>query len=92
VSCPRLYNKAFTAKTLEADLDLLTKGFLNDTTKNEFSKNSIKISKIFKWYGGDFKNDGKNLIDFFNQYSDVEISSKAKKSYKDYNWSLNDQN
>ena len=91
VSCPRLYNKAFTAKTLEADLDLLTKGFLNDTTKNEFNENSIKISKIFKWYGGDFKNDGKNLIDFFNLYSDVKISSKAKKSYKDYNWSLNEQ-
>jgi len=90
VSCPRLYNKAFTANTLEADLDFLTRGFLSDTSKNELSENTIKISKIFKWYGGDFKNDGKDLIDFLNQYSDVKISSKAKKSYKDYNWSLNE--
>jgi hypothetical protein len=90
VSCPRLYNKAFTAKNLEADLELLTKGFLSDTSKNEFSKNSIKISKIFKWYGGDFKNDGKDVIDFLNQYANVKISSKAKKSYKDYNWALNE--
>jgi hypothetical protein len=90
VSCPRLYNKAFTAKNIETDLELLTKGFLNDPTKNEFSEHSIKISKIFKWYAGDFKNDGKDLIDFFNRYSDIEISSKAKKSYKDYNWSLNE--
>nr|WP_321247995.1 DUF547 domain-containing protein [uncultured Psychroserpens sp.] len=90
VSCPRLYNKAFTAKNIEADLDLLTKGFLSDTTKNEFTENSIKISKIFKWYGGDFKIDGKDLIDFFNQYTDVKISSKAIKSYKDYNWNLNE--
>lgn len=92
VSCPRLYNKAFTSKNLETDLDLLTRGFLNDPTKNEFSENSIEISKIFKWYGGDFKNDGQDLIDFFNKYTDVKISSKAKKSYKDYNWSLNEQN
>ncbi|MEH6535095.1 MAG: DUF547 domain-containing protein [Psychroserpens sp.] len=90
VSCPRLYNKAFTAKTLEADLDLLTRGFLSDTSKNEFSENAIKLSKIFKWYGGDFKKGGKNLIDFLNQYSEVKISSKAKKSYKDYNWTLNE--
>lgn len=90
VSCPRLYNKAFTAKDLETDLELLTKGFLSDTTKNEFTKDTLKISKIFKWYGSDFKNDGKDLIDFFNQYADIEISSKAKKSYKDYNWSLNE--
>ncbi len=90
VSCPRLYNKAFTEQTLEADLDLLTRGFLSDTSKNELSENSIKLSKLFKWYGGDFKNDGKTLIDFLNQYSEVTISPKAKKSYKDYNWSLND--
>ncbi|WP_298892701.1 DUF547 domain-containing protein [uncultured Psychroserpens sp.] len=90
VSCPRLYNKAFTEKDLEADLDLLTRGFLSDTSKNELSENSIKLSRIFKWYGGDFKSKGKTLIDFLNQYSDVKISAKAKKSYKDYNWSLNE--
>ena len=90
VSCPRLYNRAFTAEDLEADLELLTKGFLSDTSKNEFTEDTIKISKIFKWYGSDFKNDDSDLIVFFNQYSDIKISSKAKKSYKDYNWSLNE--
>ncbi|WP_241478978.1 DUF547 domain-containing protein [Psychroserpens jangbogonensis] len=90
VSCPILYNKAFTAKDLETDLVLLTKGFLNDTSKNELSENSIKVSKIFKWYGGDFKTNGSSLIDFLNQYSNVTISDKAKKSYKDYNWNLNE--
>jgi hypothetical protein len=90
VSCPKLYNKAFTARNLEADLDLLTREFLNDSSKNELSENKIKVSKIFKWYGGDFKSNGKDLIDFLNQYSKVEISSNAKKSYKDYNWNLNE--
>ncbi|WCO01220.1 DUF547 domain-containing protein [Psychroserpens ponticola] len=90
VSCPKLYNKAFTAKNLEADFVLLTKGFLSDSSKNEIFENEIKLSKIFKWYGGDFKSNGKDLIDFLNEYSDVTISDKAKKSYKDYNWNLNE--
>lgn len=90
VSCPRLYNKAFTGKNLETDLELLTRGFLSDSSKNELTENTIKLSKIFKWYGGDFKTNGNSLIDFLNQYSDVTISSKAKKSYKDYNWDLNE--
>ncbi len=90
VSCPRLYNKAFTAENLEKDLSLLTRGFLSDPEKNNLSANSIKLSKIFKWYGGDFKKNGNTLIGFLNQYSDVTISSNAKKSYKDYNWALNE--
>lgn len=90
VSCPRLYNKAFTAENLENDLSLLTRGFLSDPAKNNISANSIKLSKIFKWYGGDFKNNGSTLIDFLNEYSDVTISPNAKKSYKDYNWALNE--
>ncbi|WP_460217806.1 DUF547 domain-containing protein [Psychroserpens sp. MEBiC05023] len=90
VSCPRLYNKAFTEANLETDLEALTREFLNDTSKNELSENSIKLSKIFKWYGGDFKTNGNNLIDFLNQYSEVKISRNAKKSYKDYNWDLNE--
>jgi hypothetical protein len=90
VSCPRLFNKAFTAHNLEKDLVMLTKGFLNDNTKNELSKNSVKLSRIFKWYGVDFKKNGSSLIDFLNKYSDVVISPKAKKSFKDYNWKLNE--
>jgi len=90
VSCPKLYNKAFTSETLEEDLSLLTRDFLSDASKNNISENSIKLSKIFKWYGGDFKKNGSSLIDFLNQYTDVSISSNAKKSYKDYNWALNE--
>ena len=30
------------------------------------------------------------LIDFLNQYTTVNISPKAKKSFKDYNWKLNE--
>ncbi len=89
VSCPKLQNEAFTALNLEEQLTNATKDFLTDTSKNELSENNIKLSKIFKWFKKDFEQNG-SLIDFFNQYSEVSISNDAKKSFKDYNWDLND--
>jgi hypothetical protein len=89
VSCPKLQNEAFTALNLEEQLTNATKEFLKDTSKNELSENNIKLSKIFKWFKKDFEQNG-SLIDFFNQYSEVSVSNGAKKSYKDYNWDLND--
>lgn len=89
VSCPKLQNEAFTASNLEEQLTNATKEFLADSTKNEISQNNLKLSKIFKWFKKDFEQEG-SLIDFLNQYSTVIISDSAKKSYKDYNWDLNE--
>ena len=88
-SCPKLQNIAFTAENLEEQLTKATQEFLADTSKNEISENEIKLSKIFKWFKKDFEQDG-SLIDFLNKYTAIEISNKAKKSYKDYSWDLND--
>lgn len=89
ISCPKLQNEAFTAANLEAQLTKATKEFLADTSKNKLSENTIEISKIFKWFKKDFEDHG-SLIDFINQYSGVTISNKAKKSFMDYNWDLNE--
>ncbi|MFD2543369.1 DUF547 domain-containing protein [Lacinutrix gracilariae] len=88
-SCPKLQNQAFTASNLEEQLNSATKAFLADSNRNEIASDSIKISKIFQWFSKDFKQNG-SLIDFLNTYSEVQISSNAKKSYKTYNWNLND--
>ncbi|TWO33327.1 DUF547 domain-containing protein [Seonamhaeicola sediminis] len=89
ISCPKLQNKAFTTTHLETQLTKATKDFLNDPERNSISKDNLELSKIFQWFAKDFKQHG-SLIDFLNQYSDLEISQKAKKNYKDYNWSLNE--
>ena len=88
-SCPKLQNEAFTASNLEELLNKSTKEFLKDNSKNEITENSLKLSKIFKWFAKDFKQNG-SLIDFLNRYTDINISEGARKSYKDYNWNLND--
>ncbi|MFP4845076.1 DUF547 domain-containing protein [Winogradskyella sp. PE311] len=87
-SCPKLQNEAFNAENLEEQLTNATKEFLSDTSKNEISQNNVKLSKIFKWFKKDFEQNG-SLIDFINQYSEITISDKAKKNFKDYSWELN---
>ena len=88
-SCPKLQNEAFEASRIDEQLTLATKAFLNDSNRNEISENNIKLSKIFQWFAKDFKQNG-TLIDFLNTYSTITISAKAKKSFKDYNWDLNE--
>jgi hypothetical protein len=88
-SCPKLQNNAFTAENLDAQLTDATNEFLADTSKNEISQSEIRLSKIFKWFKKDFEQNG-SLIDFLNQYSDITISNTANRSYKDYNWDLNE--
>ncbi|WP_242155675.1 DUF547 domain-containing protein [Aestuariivivens sediminis] len=87
-SCPRLRNAAYTASTLEDQLQNVTREFLTDPEKNTISQNRLELSKLFQWYTKDFKKHG-GLIDFLNQYVDIPISDKATLTYKDYDWGLN---
>ena len=88
-SCPKLLNAPYLPSKLELQLTVATEDFLSDETKNNISKDYIKISKVFKWFSNDFEQNG-NLIDFLNQYASIEISPKAKRSFNNYNWELNE--
>ena len=88
-SCPNLLNEAYLPKTLDKQLEVAAKSFVNDKTKNNITASEIKISEIFNWFGGDFKTKKTSVIDFINNYSTVKIDKKAKVKYLEYNWSLN---
>ncbi|WP_417195227.1 DUF547 domain-containing protein [Bizionia sp.] len=88
-SCPQLLNEAYIPEKLDKQLTTVTKQFLADSSKNRIQKNSLELSKIFKWFSKDFKENG-SLINFLNIYSDVKIASDAKIKYIDYSWKLND--
>lgn len=88
-SCPKLQNYAFTAPDLETQLTESTKSFLADTNRNIITEDHLKLSKIFQWFTKDFKQYG-SVIDFINEYTKIDINPKAKTSYLDYNWDLNE--
>ncbi|MAP80028.1 MAG: hypothetical protein CL526_02955 [Aequorivita sp.] len=92
VSCPKLLNEAYTASKINEQLNTVTKEFI-DSTENEISENSARLSTIFDWYKNDFKVNGKtDVIGYINQFSDIKIKPNANISFKNYNWKLNSSN
>lgn len=88
-SCPKLLNEAYVASKLDEQLDQAGRDFLKNAFRNNISSDKASISNIFKWYKGDFTEEG-TLIDFLNKYAPVKIKANAEISYIDYDWSLND--
>ena len=90
VSCPALMKGAYTADKLETQLDAQMKRFILDESKNSISKNKLKLSKIFKWFTGDFKNVSPDVITYINKFSKVQVDADAEIDYFEYDWNLND--
>lgn len=88
VSCPKLSNIAFTETNIAGELERLMKEFINDSSKNKFTKEGIQISPIFNWFEQDFTKNGA-IITFLNSYLEKKITPKEKISYLKYNWNLN---
>lgn len=90
VSCPRLRNEAYEGSKLDAQLTDQAKYFLSNQKKNQLGNgSSIKISKLFKWFKGDFT-EKEDLISFINRYSKVKVKENADIDYLEYDWNLNE--
>lgn len=88
-SCPPLYTKPFAAASLDADLEHLTRAFINDNPQGVVvDGRRVRLSKIFEWYADDF--GGKNqLIAYINRYRNEPISAGSRIEFLDYSWKLN---
>ncbi|HMQ10350.1 MAG TPA: DUF547 domain-containing protein [Oligoflexia bacterium] len=89
IGCPSLFQEAFIAEKLDEQLNQAAKHFLSNQNKNQIKDNTMQLSKIFKWYGGDFEKQYGNYQQFIIQTLGLE-----KKNYSvdflDYDWSLNE--
>lgn len=91
ISCPRLRNEAYTAEKLDEQLQADAQVFFNDPTKNTINTNTLHLSKILDWYGGDFERAAVSMQAYVNQFTPVKVSPKAKIKYLEYDWALNEQ-
>lgn len=90
VSCPTLWNRAYTADQLEAQLELAVKRFLADSIRNKLTPDFVQLSKIFSWYRLDFRKENKAIVDYINRYALITVNQDAKVEYLDYDWNLNE--
>jgi len=91
ISCPKLANFAYVPDKLEEQIDSITRKSLNDCDFIKVEGEKFRLSKIFNWYSTDFNGNGKNVIDFINDYRELKLVKKGALRYYSYNWDLNDQ-
>ncbi len=105
IGCPALREEAFVAERLEAQLEEQTRRFMSDRSRNRWSvdKHRLEVSKIFDWYGEDFRLGHKgvaSLAAFCARYADQLADAPADReriramtatvAFLDYDWKLND--
>lgn len=106
IGCPALRPEAFTALNLTAQLEDQTRKFMQDRSRNRFSRNeeALYVSRIFDWYRSDFEKghlDARTLPAFLARYAgSLGLTVAEKKAlitgdldveFTEYDWSLNDK-
>jgi hypothetical protein len=100
-SCPPLREEAYVGARLDAQLDDMTRRFLNGPlgvrTENKGSKLVVHTTKIMDWFGEDFDKWGGGKAAFIRRYVAADkqramdqAGGKISLDYDDYNWDLND--
>ena len=97
-SCPPLRSELYQAQSLDAQLDEVTRAFVNQPTSNSFDQASrtARLSQIFKWYRAEFADAGDgSLGGFLARYvADPALAESLRTErwkfrFRDYDWSLN---
>jgi len=89
ISCPALWNQAYTAEKLDQQLNRAMRTFVNDSLRNQITEEEAAISPIFSWFRLDFTKEG-SLNNFLNQYLTTPLKEETDVSYLTYDWSLNE--
>ncbi|MFK7829490.1 MAG: DUF547 domain-containing protein [Congregibacter sp.] len=102
VGCPSLRPEAYSAATLDHQLEEQTKQFLSDRSRNRSTANKLEVSSIFKWYRNDFENGwrgAQSLEAFLALYASPLKLDETRAaslrdgslsvSFLDYDWRLN---
>lgn len=97
-SCPKLMRRAWTAATLDQDLDAEARRFVRDPARNEIRVGAaeVRLSEIFDWYEDDFGGSDDAVRAFVARFSDEAQSAylterEPEVGHLDYDWTMNAQ-
>ncbi len=93
IGCPNLAADAFTADTLDQQLDDAARDYLNHPRGIHFTGSALTLSTLFKWYADDFGANQSDILTTLAKHTDAETQS-ALASFTgspnyDYDWALN---
>lgn len=90
-SCPRLPREPFRSDSLETQLEAAAREFLNDPrhVRVDHDEATVYVSRILKFYTGDFLDAAPTLIAYVNRYRAKAIPERYTIKYLPYDWTLN---
>ncbi|MEE2677357.1 MAG: DUF547 domain-containing protein [Myxococcota bacterium] len=96
-SCPRLASQAYLPSLLDAQLEVATRAFVNDPTKNRYDSEErvAYLSELFDFFPEDFAGDSGSVASYVAGYvEDPAVAAGLADGswevrYTDYDWSLN---
>ncbi|MBM4369148.1 MAG: DUF547 domain-containing protein, partial [Deltaproteobacteria bacterium] len=85
--CPRLPAEIFDPKALDAQLEAMTREFVNNPAKVEQRDDGkVHVSQIFEWYADDFKSAG-GPVAFINAHGG-NVPADKEVAIIPYDWTL----
>ncbi len=88
IGCPNLRTKAFTAVSLNSDLNLAARDYVLHPRGAEMTSNGLVVSSIYEWYKSDFGGSDAGVIAHLAQFGGPQGATRI---YDDrYDWSLNE--
>ena len=99
VGCPPLRNEAYAADRLDQQLEEQAQYVHDHKTWFQFTAGeepTVKLTKLYEWYDGDFKQVAGSELKYAAQYSDDlkalladEDNDPPKQEWLEYDWKLN---
>jgi Protein of unknown function, DUF547 len=91
VSCPRLPRVAFSAPSLDAQLDTGARTFIgeNRNVRIDHARREVSLSAIFDFYTPDFLAHAPSLIAYVNRYRPAPVPADFKVRFLGYDWTVN---
>jgi hypothetical protein len=93
MGCPSLARDAFRGDVLDNQLKKAAESFIKNRLRNrlEVKEKTLYLSKIFKWYGDDFKEmTGVGFRQYISKFLPAYKPKEFKVEFLDYDWSLNE--
>jgi len=88
IGCPKLRSSAFTGANIHAELDAHTRDIHNDARWCQVDGERVSLSKIYRWYEGDFMQDAGSIQAWAGSYV-PDAGPHARVTWLPYDWRLN---
>jgi uncharacterized membrane protein YdjX (TVP38/TMEM64 family) len=97
-SCPPLRTEAYTAEKIDQQLQDQTRYVHNHDRwfRYDATSNTVHLTKLYDWYGGDFEQTAGSVLQYVAQYSPkvkqaLADGKKPDIEWINYSWKLNDK-